>query len=309
VAVLLTGETGTGKDLCARTIHERSRRAERPFVAVNCAAIPEALFESELFGHERGAFTGADRRRVGRFEAAGHGTLFLDEVGELALSSQAKLLRAIETSTFELVGSSRPVRVDVRILSATNRDLAAEVKRGSFRRDLYYRLNVIDIHTPPLRERRADVPLLVRAFLDQIAARQSRPTPQLAPEVVAVLAAYDYPGNARELLHAIERAVALARGGTIEIEHLPADIAEAGARSLERSPPPAIRPLGEAVAAFEREYIQRALEKAGGHRTRAAALLGISRKNLWERLREQRVREGAGPAPAVSPPGGSAEKP
>jgi two-component system response regulator AtoC len=254
---------------------------------VNCAAIPETLLESELFGHEKGAFTGADRRRAGRFEAADGGTIFLDEVGELAPASQAKLLRVLETSTFEPVGSSRPMTVDVRILSATNRDLAAEVARGGFRRDLYYRLNVIDIPMPPLRERRADVPVLVRAFLEEIAARNGRPVPELDPAAVAALAAYDYPGNVRELLHALERATALARGGPIELDHLPADVSAGAARALGDPPAAgAIQPLGEAVAAFEREYIQRALARAGGNRTRAAALLGISRKNLWERLRE-----------------------
>jgi two-component system response regulator AtoC len=287
VAVLITGETGTGKDLCAHTIHERSRRAAKPFVAVNCAAVPEALLESELFGHEKGAFAGADRRRTGRFETANRGTLLLDEVGELSAASQAKLLRAIETSTFEPVGSSRSVTVDVRILAATNRDLAAEVARGTFRRDLHYRLNVIDLHLPPLRERRGDVPVLARAFLDDIAARHGTRVPELDAEAMAALAVYDYPGNVRELLHALERAVALSRGGEIRLEHLPADLAAAS-----RPAPPAagaagdMPPLGEAVAAFEREYIHRALEKAGGHRTRAAALLGISRKNLWERLRD-----------------------
>ena len=287
VAVLLTGETGTGKDLCARTIHERSRRSGKPFVVVNCAAIQETLFESELFGHERGAFTGADRRRMGRFETANGGTLFLDEIGELSPSSQAKLLRVLESLTFEPVGSSRPVRVDVRVLAATNRDLAAEVSKGAFRRDLFYRLNVIDIQAPPLRERRADVPVLVRAFLEQIAARDGRPVLPLADEVVAALAAHDFPGNVRELLHALERAVALARGSTIQLEHLPPDIAAGGAPAqLGASPAQDLQPLGRAVAAFEKEYVHRALEKAGGHKTRAAALLGISRKNLWERLRD-----------------------
>ncbi len=288
VSVLITGETGTGKDLCARVIHERSGRARKPFVIVNCAAIPETLFESELFGHEKGAFTGADRRRTGRFEAAHGGTLFLDEVAELAIASQAKLLRVLESSTFEPVGASRPIKVDVRILSATNRDVAVEVARGAFRRDLYYRLNVIDIQTPTLRERRADIPLLVRAFLEQIAARQRRAVPELAPEAVAALASHEYPGNVRELLHALERAVALARGGTIELGHLLPDmVAGVGAARTGGTPSAHdLQPLDEAVAAFERQYIQRALESVGGHRTRAAALLGISRKSLWERLRD-----------------------
>jgi DNA-binding NtrC family response regulator len=286
VAVLIAGETGTGKDLCARIVHERSRRAAGPFVVVNCAAIPEALFESELFGHERGAFTGADRKRTGRFEAADTGTLFLDEVGELAPSSQAKLLRAIETATFEPVGSSRTVRVDVRIVSATNRELPAEIARGGFRKDLFYRLNVIDIRVPPLRERRSDVPLLVAAFLRKIAARQARPVPDLEPQVIGALAAHDFPGNVRELQHALERAVALARGGTIRVEHLPPDMVARSPAAPEGIGDPGILPLGEAVERFEQEYIRKALERAGGHRGRTAAALGISRKSLWERLRD-----------------------
>ncbi|HET7840499.1 MAG TPA: sigma-54 dependent transcriptional regulator, partial [Terriglobia bacterium] len=185
VPVLIQGETGSGKGTLAMWLHQKGARSKEAIVDLNCAGLSRELLESELFGHEKGAFTGAERRRVGRFEAAHEGTLFLDEVGELAPASQAKLLRAIETSTFEPVGSSRSVKVDVRVLSATNRDLGAEVRRGAFRRDLYYRLNVIDIHTPPLRERRADVPLLVRAFLDEIAARSGKASPQLSPEVTA----------------------------------------------------------------------------------------------------------------------------
>jgi DNA-binding NtrC family response regulator len=293
VAVLLSGETGTGKDLCARLIHERSSRAPKPFVVVNCAAIPETLLESELFGHEKGAFTGADRRRPGRFEAADGGTLFLDEVGELPLGSQAKLLRALETSAFEPVGSSRTVKVDVRVVAATNRELAAELARGTFRKDLYYRLNVIDLHTPPLRERRSDIPALVSGFLGEIAARQGRSPPELDAAAAAALVAHDYPGNVRELVHALERAVALARGGMIHLEHLPSDIAVPPEGS--ESPPPAadaMEPLEVAVEQFERQYIRRALAQTGGHRTRAAALLGISRKSLWERLRESTRRDG-----------------
>jgi DNA-binding NtrC family response regulator len=294
VAVLITGETGTGKDLCARTIHERGRRAGKPFVVVNCAAIPDTLFESELFGHEKGAFTGADRRRAGRLETANGGTLFLDEVGELAPASQAKLLRAIETMTFEPVGSSRTVKVDVRILAATNRDLHAEIAKGTFRKDLFYRLNVIDIRTPPLRERSADVPLLVSTFLSEIARRLGRPVPELDPAAVAALAGHDYPGNVRELVHALERAVALARGGVIRFEHLPEDMTAAvsgghaspSAAAASAATADALRPLGDVVHEFEQEYIRRALEKTGGHRGRAAALLGISRKSLWERLRD-----------------------
>jgi len=290
VPVLITGETGTGKDLCARTIHERSRRAGRPFVVVNCAAIPETLLEAELFGHEKGAFTGALQRRTGRFEAADGGTLFLDEVGELSPASQAKLLRAIETMSFEPVGSNRSVRVAVRIVAATNRDLAAGIASGAFRKDLFYRLNVLDLHTPPLRSCRSDLPLLAARYLSEIAARQGRPVPDLEPAVLAALGSHDWPGNVRELIHALERAVALSRGGPIGLQHLPPDIA---ASPGEAAPAPGtgsredpLPPLGEAVGQFERQYIQRALDQTGGHKGRAAALLGISRKSLWERLRE-----------------------
>jgi DNA-binding NtrC family response regulator len=296
VNVLLTGETGTGKGLCARSIHERSARAARPFVAVNCAAIPETLFEAELFGHEKGAFTGADRRRAGRFEAAAGGTLFLDEIGELSLGSQVKLLRAIETSTFEPLGSSRSMTADVRLLAATNRDLAAEVERGAFRKDLFYRLDVIDIEMPPLRDRRADVPILVRAMLATIAARQRRPVPALDPAVIAALATYDFPGNVRELVHALERAVALSRGDTIHLEHLPPSMARASAVpaavTAEAPPEPAeegdVEHLATAVQHFEKAYIQRVLERVGGHKGQAAAILGISRKSLWQRLRDEK---------------------
>jgi DNA-binding NtrC family response regulator len=288
VPVFIMGETGVGKDLCARVIHDRSRRAKQPFVAVNCAAIPETLFESELFGHEKGAFTGADRRRSGRFESADGGTLFLDEVCELTAASQAKLLRALETSSFEPVGASRTVRVDVRIVAATNRDVAAEVARGAFRKDLYYRLNVVDLHVPPLREWRSDIPILVSAFLQEISVRQGRPVPELEPQVVAALAAHDYPGNVRELQHALDRAVALARGGIIRMEHLPDDLTAAfvaeAPTALQAQEP--LVPLGQAMDQFEHEYIHKALTKTGGHRGRAAALLGISRKSLWERLRD-----------------------
>jgi DNA-binding NtrC family response regulator len=288
VNVLITGETGTGKDLCARVIHERSRRAAKPFIALNCAAIPEGLFEAELFGHEKGAFTGADRRRVGRFEAANGGTIFLDEVAELSPAAQVKLLRVLETQTFEPVGSSQPRKVDVRVIAATNRDLAGELARGAFRKDLYFRLNVIDIVTPPLRERRADIPVLVRDFLAEISAQQRRPVPALDPAAVAALATYDFPGNVRELLHALERAVAMARGDVIRLVHLPPALG--GGQTGEPTDggsDKTIQPLARAVQEFELQYIRRVLGKVGGHRGRAAELLGISRKALWQRLRDE----------------------
>jgi two-component system response regulator AtoC len=291
VNVLIIGETGTGKDLCARTIHERSQRAEKPFVAVSCAALPETLLEAELFGHEKGAFTGADRRRVGRFETANGGTLFLDEIGELPLASQVKLLRVLETSTFEPLGTSRSVKVDVRVIAATNRNLQVACDAGAFRRDLFFRLNVIDITAPPLRERSADVPILVNDFLAEIAARQKRPVPSLDACAVAALCTYAFPGNVRELIHALERAVAVARTGVIRLEDLPPAIVASqrcgcqGDPSSDKSAD-RVEPLANAMAHFERQYIRRVLERTGGHRGRAATLLGISRKALWLRLRE-----------------------
>ena len=284
--VLISGETGTGKDLCARIIHERSRRTARPFVAVNCAAIPDTLFEAEVFGHEKGAFTGADRRRIGRFELADGGTLFLDEVGELSLPAQVKLLRVLEARSFEPVGSSQSIQVDVRVIAATNRDLAADVARGAFRSDLYFRLNVIDLATPPLRQRRSDIPILVKDFLTEIAARQGRPVPALDPAAVAALATYAFPGNVRELLHALERAVAMSRGDIIRLSHLPSALGGATGGTPEDESA-ALQPLTAAVEAFEGQYIRHVLAKVGGHRGRAAQILGISRKALWQRLRGQ----------------------
>lgn len=286
-SVLLTGETGTGKDRCARAIHERSRRADKAFVAVNCAAIPDTLFESELFGHERGAFTGADRRKAGRFELADGGTLFLDEIGELSAAAQAKLLRALDTMTFEPLGSLRSVCVNVRLVTATNRDLGDAVEAGAFRADLFYRLGVIDIHVPPLRERRGDIPLLLSDFLHEISERQGRPMPTLDASAVAALATYDYPGNVRELIHAVERAVSVARDSIIRVDDLPARIAAVEDREHATAPvdPELVEPLAQATRRFERDYVLRVLAKVDGHRGRAAALLGISRKSLWERLR------------------------
>ncbi|MER2563892.1 MAG: sigma-54 dependent transcriptional regulator [Myxococcaceae bacterium] len=284
VSVLLLGEAGTGKDLAARLIHQRSARATKPFVAVNCAAIPDAQFESEMFGHEVGAVAGAERRRTGRIEAAHEGTLFLDELGALSLQSQSRLLRALESSRIEVLGASTPLRVDVRVIAAATPALAQQVAAGTFRSDLYYQLKVLDISLPSLRERRGDIPLLVARFLDDIARRQSRPLPSLSPEAAGAIAAHDYPGNVRELLHALERAVALARNkGPVQLEHLPVEMAR-----LPQAHPAdtGVRPLAEAVEQFERQYIERALEQSDGHRGRAASLLGISRKSLWERLRD-----------------------
>jgi DNA-binding NtrC family response regulator len=283
-AVLLHGESGTGKELVARRIHEHSARAGGPFVAVNCAAFPDTLIEEELFGHERGAFTGAVRQRDGRFKAAHGGTLFLDEIAELSPPAQAKLLRVLQTLTFEPIGSDTTLTVDVRVISATHRDLRERILAGRFREDLYYRVKVLDLRLPALRERAEDLPLLMDHFLRHFGPR-GRPVPRLTPRAAAALRAYPWPGNVRELEHAIEHAVVIARGGDIDVHHLPGDL------TGEAPPPPApvIRPLGAAMKEFEHDYLLHVLRQTRGARAQAAALLGISRKSLWEKLREHGI--------------------
>jgi len=283
--VLITGESGTGKELVARRLHALSGRSGKPFVAVNCAAFPETLLEAELFGHERGAFTGAARKREGRFRTAHGGTLLLDEVAEIPLPAQAKLLRVLQEGTFEPLGSDVPVRADVRILSATHRDLKARIAEGTFREDLYYRLNGITLQVPPLRDRSSDLPLLVNHFLAQFArpGAPAGPVPEVSLDAWRALSTYPFPGNVRELGHAIQHAVVLSRGGKIELSHLPPDIrtvATVGAAPGSTE----VRPLVAVLKQAEREHLLRALAVAQGKRARAAELLGISRKNLWEKL-------------------------
>jgi DNA-binding NtrC family response regulator len=292
--VLIMGESGTGKELAAREIHDRSPRAERPLVAVNCAAFPATLIEAELFGYERGAFTGADRAREGRFRAADGGTLFLDEIGELPLAAQAKLLRVLQEGRFEPLGSDTPIRVDVRIISATHRNLRQLASEGTFREDLFYRINVLDLSLPALREREADRELLMRFFLGELARKktgQPRPILPISREASAALMSYPFPGNVRELAHAIEHAAVLSGGKEIKLEHLPDIIA--AARPDEVAPPgepaePAqvgpVEKLSVARQEFEILHLRRALAVTGGKRVKAAQLLGISRKSLWEKL-------------------------
>jgi DNA-binding NtrC family response regulator len=278
-AVLLTGESGTGKELAARMIHAASDRRDAPFVAVNCAAVPAALMEAELFGHERGAFTGAVKRREGRFKAADGGTLFLDEIGEMPLDVQAKLLRVLQEGSFEPIGTNTPVKVDVRLVSASNRALKASAGEGAFRQDLYYRIKVFDLHLPPLRDRLSDLPILVEQFLREFTASAESP-PGLAPAAWAALQSYDYPGNVRELRHAIQHATILARGQEIRVHHLPSEFrGGSSALASER-----VEPLASVMAQFERDYIARTLQLADGERRKAAEMLGISRKNLWEKM-------------------------
>ena len=277
-SVLLLGETGTGKELIARAIHRSSRRNAAVMVKVNCAALPSTLVESELFGHERGAFTGAVQQRKGRFELANRGTIFLDEVGELPLEAQVKLLRVLQEHEFERVGGTQTVRVDARIIAATNRDLAAEVRRGTFRSDLFYRLNIFPIRVPALRDRREDIPILARHFIKEFGGRVGRHIDKLDVRALDQIVAYDWPGNVRELANVLERAVILCDTGVIQGHHL----------SLL---PPAVKPSVDLVTLeeAERRHILKALERTGGVLAGpkgAAALLGLNRSTLWSRMRK-----------------------
>ena len=286
--ILIRGESGTGKELLARAIHHASPRSKGPLVAVNMAAVPETLVESELFGHERGAFTGADRERRGRFELADGGSLFLDEIGDLPRATQAKLLRVLQEQTFERLGGTRSLHVDARVIAATNRDLEAMVRLGEFREDLYYRLNVVTIDLPPLRSRREDIPLLVDHFLRRFAAESKAAVESVSREAMDVLLKYEYPGNVRELENIVHRAVVLARGPVVTTADLPLHVAEL--RSEGQQPPAS---FVERVAQFERELILEALERAGGVQTRAARELGMSERHLRYKLRKY----GLPPAP------------
>jgi DNA-binding NtrC family response regulator len=287
--VLVTGESGTGKELVAQRLHALSDRSRGPFVAVNCAAFPETLLEAELFGHERGAFTGAAKKRQGRFRTADGGTLLLDEVAEIPLPAQAKLLRVLQEGVFEPLGSDASVRVDVRIVSATHRDLKQRVAQGTFREDLYYRLNVVNLHVPPLRERRGDLPLLASHFLRRFTPKGSR-VPELSVNAWRALSIYPFLGNVREFAHAIQHAVILSRGGVIELEHLPGDITKVAA-ATSTSGAEGFRPLAAVIRQVEREHLLHALAVAQGKRAYAAELLGISRKNLWEKLKAQAISD------------------
>ncbi len=277
--VLITGENGSGKDLVAEAIHRLSKRAAQPFVKLNCAAIPKDLVESELFGHEKGAFTGAMQKKEGRLERADHGTLFLDEIGDLSLEAQAKLLRAIETGEVDRVGASDTVQVDVRIVSATNKDLTEAIERGEFRRDLYYRLNTLPIHVPPLRERRGDIPLIAEHYLGAFCRAEGKPAKRLSPEALEVLQDYRWPGNVRELKNVMERAAILVEGDQIAAEDLAAWL-EATPESEE---PAGLR--GE-IERREADAIRKALEAANWNVTQAAAGLGIDRTNLHRKMRK-----------------------
>ncbi len=285
--VLLSGESGTGKEVVARYIHRLSERGEKPFFSINCGALPESLLESELFGHLKGSFTGAVKDREGLLVAASGGTLFLDEIGDTSAATQVKLLRAIQEREVIPVGSTEARSVDVRIIAATNRDLEEEIRRGTFRSDLYYRLNVIQLRLPPLRERREDVELLARHFLERLAEREGGEPRSLCPEALEFLRDYDWPGNVRELENALERAAVVAQGAGIEAGHLPERVRER----------PEVRLVGEAPASnptmevVERAYIQWVLQAEGGNKTRAAEVLGIDPSTLYRKLNRYGLAE------------------
>jgi two-component system, NtrC family, response regulator AtoC len=281
VTVLIAGETGTGKELIAKAIHNLSPRKNGAFVAVHAAALPSSLLESELFGHEKGAFTGAVERRIGRFELADGGTLFLDEIGELEPAMQVKLLRVLEERAFERVGGSKTLQVDVRLVAATNRNLKKLVSEGKFRDDLFYRLSVVTVDLPPLRERRDDVPLLVKAFLDEFGRENNKQVREVTPEALNMLLAYDWPGNVRELRNAIEQMVVLARAERLTARDVPAAIRAAADLSKIN-----VVRVGMTVVDAERQLIVQALKEADGNRTKAAQKIGISRRTLHRKLRK-----------------------
>jgi two-component system nitrogen regulation response regulator NtrX len=282
--VLIYGESGTGKELVAHAIHGQSPRAEEAFIEVNCAAIPEELIESELFGHLKGSFTGAHEDKIGKFQKADGGTLFLDEVADMSLKTQAKVLRALEEQRFEPVGAGAAVQVDVRVIAATNKNLEEEIERGNFREDLFYRLNVIPFYVPPLRERKEDIPLLVNYFLNEFTAAYARKPKELTPEAYAALEEYSWPGNVRELKNLIERIVIMNPQVRIDVRHLPLPPARRAAE-IDRRSLPQFASLQEARNAYEREYILKKLEETNGNVTRTAEILGLERSNLYRKMK------------------------
>lgn len=280
--VLITGESGAGKDLLAAFIHSKSRRAAHPFVKIDCATLPGELLEAELFGYERGAFTGAVEAKAGRFEAADRGTVVLDEIAHLSTDAQAKLLRVIERREFERLGGRRTIKLDARVIALTNVDLDEAVKTGRFREDLFYRLNVLNIHVPPLRERKDDLSQLIEHFLKHYSAKHGREAQRLSPEARGVLRAYDYPGNARELANVIERAVIVATGKRVEENDLPGGLSAAVSAQQRKAKP-------RSLAEVEADYIAETLVAAGGNKAECARILGISRKNLYEKIARYKI--------------------
>ncbi|HTO96033.1 MAG TPA: sigma-54 dependent transcriptional regulator [Myxococcales bacterium] len=278
-SVVITGQSGTGKEMVARAIHQLSPRRDKPFIAINCSAIPASLIESEMFGHERGAFTGADQRRLGAWELADGGTLFLDEVGEIPIELQAKFLRVLEEERLRRLGGKSEIMVDVRVISATNKDLKEEIKAARFREDLYFRLNVFHITLAPLKERREDIPILVQHFIDRFSRDAGKKLQGVSPQAMKVLADYAWPGNIRELRNTLERAVILCGAGTIETEHLPSELAAGGGESAYFK-----LPYGLPLREIEKEYILASLTRLENNKARTAQTLGISEKTLYNKL-------------------------
>ncbi|MBU0484507.1 MAG: sigma-54 dependent transcriptional regulator [Proteobacteria bacterium] len=277
VSILITGESGTGKELMARYVHENSLRSSGPFVAVNCGVFTEELLSNELFGHEKGSFTGADRKKIGLIESAGGGTLFLDEITEMSLGMQVKLLRALQEKEIQPLGATMPIKINVRFVAATNRDILKMVQDGSFRQDLYFRINVMNIHLPPLADRRKDIPLLTRHFVDKYSSRMGKIVTDISADAIRQLQDYDFPGNVRELENIVERAVVLTRSETIEFEHLP-EMAVHTFRQNKGGLP--------SLDEQERSYIELVLEQTQGNKTKAAEILGIDRVSLWRKLKK-----------------------
>ncbi len=283
-SVIVHGESGTGKEMVASAVHFNSRRRAKPYIRVSCASLPESLIESELFGFEKGAFTGASERRIGRFEAASGGTLFLDEIGELPLTFQVKLLRVLQEQQIERLGSNRPIDIDVRIVSASLRPLEEEIRGGRFREDLYFRVNTVAIHLPPLRDRRVDIPLLAETFLQEFATDRMREIAGFTDGVTELFETYSWPGNVRELRNVVERAVLFCRGSQVTIDDLPPSL-RGDAPEAAIGEPARVIPMQKAVLSAETEAIRAALSATQGRRAEAAELLGISRKTLWEKIK------------------------
>ncbi len=290
-SVLVHGESGTGKELVASAIHYNSPRRTKPYVRVSCASLPESLIESELFGYEKGAFTGASERRIGRFEAAVGGTLFLDEIGELPLSFQIKLLRVLQERQIERLGSNRPIDVDVRIVSASLRPLEEEISAGRFREDLYFRVNTVAIDLPPLRERSEDIPLLAQSFLQEFAHERGKELEGFTDEVLERFDAYSWPGNVRELRNVVERAVLFSHGPLVDASALPASLGATRQTAAVSQPAPEVISIQSAVERAERNAIRAALAATDWHRTEAADILGVSRKTLWEKMKLYEIKQ------------------
>ncbi len=282
--VLIFGESGTGKEVAARLLHGKSPRDGKPFVEVNCAAIPQELIESELFGHEKGSFTGAFEKKNGKFELADGGTLFLDEIGDMSLQTQAKVLRVIETQEFQRVGGNKNINVDVRIIAATNKDLREEVKKSSFREDLFFRLNVIPLFVPPLRERKEDIPILVEYFLDSLAAEYGKPPRKILPEALKYLQSYDWPGNVRELKNVIERLVIMTPSNIIDAKNLFIPVEHEGSDYFQ------YKTLKDARDAFEKDYITKKLEENNWNISRTAEILDVERSNLHRKIKAYEIK-------------------